>query len=61
MLTPQAGGSHILRGNRMRHDPIRSRELMYDFRWLSSSSVVNALAWLVAPFNRQLVYSNDLY
>jgi hypothetical protein len=62
MLAPgQHSGSHILSGNRMRHDPERSARIDYDGAWLTARTM--ALAPLVpgiGRFNQRLVYSNGL-
>ena len=62
MLAPgQHSGSHILSGNRMRHDPARSARIDYDGAWLTARTM--ALAPLVpgiGRFNQRLVYSNGL-
>jgi hypothetical protein len=64
MLAPgQHTSSHILSGNRMRHDPERSARIGYDGAWLATRSVPMALAQLapgVSRLNQRLVYSNDL-
>ncbi len=64
MLTPgTSSGSHILSGNRMRFDPVKSASIRYDSAWLNSPFLPVRLA-LVLPgwqaMNRRLVYSNQL-
>ena len=64
MLTPGVGTqSHILAGNRLRFDPLKSREISYNTSWLQGP------AWPAQPalmlpsvdhLNRRLVYSNKV-
>ncbi len=64
MLAPgQHSGSHVLSGNRLRHDPARIARIHYDGAWLSTRSLPVALAPLlpgVSAMNQRLVYSNGL-
>jgi hypothetical protein len=64
MLSPGvASRSHILAGNRMRHDAGRRSSIRYDYGWLSSPYWPCRLAFLhprVARMNRRLVYGNRL-
>jgi hypothetical protein len=55
--------SHIVLGNQMIVEPIKSRAIRYDAAWLNSSAFSLRLAMLlpaVKAMNCRLVYSNDL-
>ena len=63
MLRPgRCSSSHILSGNRVRFDPERTGQIVYDGTWLSRPSGLAQLAlmmpWLAA-MNRRLVYSGQ--
>lgn len=64
MLAPgRHSSSHILSGNRVRHDPDRSAHIHCDGSWLATRSLPIALAPLlpgVSRMNQRLVYSNGL-
>ena len=64
MLTPgPSSGSHILSGNSMRFDPLKSAHFRYDAAWLDSPFLPVHLALLLPSWqamNRRLVYSNHL-
>lgn len=64
MLTPDpSSGSHILSGNSMRFDPLKSAHIRYDAAWLNSPFLPVHLALLLPSWqamNRRLVYSNHL-
>lgn len=64
MLMPgPSTGSHILSGNHMRFDPVKSARIRYDAAWLNSPFLPVHLALLLPGWqgmNRRLVYSNDL-
>lgn len=61
MLAPERSTSHVIRGNRMRHDS-RRRVVSYDPRWLVRREWVmpSLLCRRIMRFNREQVYSNGL-
>jgi hypothetical protein len=61
MLVPERSTSHVIRGNRMRHDS-RRRVVSYDPRWLVRREWVlpALLCRRIMRFNRDQVYSNGL-
>jgi hypothetical protein len=61
MLVPVGSASHVLRGNRMRHDA-RRRAVSYDPRWLVRREwlMPALLCRRIMRFNREQVYSNGL-
>lgn len=64
MLRPgRCSSSHILSGNRVRFDPERTGQIIYDGAWLSDPSGLAQTALLmpwIASMNRRLVYSSQL-
>jgi hypothetical protein len=64
MLSPGlTSTSHILAGNRMRHDESKTAAIRYDGAWISRGDRLIAMASQLPPvlgMNRRLVYSNDL-
>ena len=64
MLTPGVGTqSHILAGNRLRFDPLKNREIVYDTSWMQGPawSARPGLMWpSVDQLNRRLVCSNKI-
>jgi hypothetical protein len=61
MLVPERSTSHVIRGNRMRHDS-RRRAVSYDPRWLLRREwlMPALLCRRIMRFNREQVYSNGL-
>ena len=63
MLSPgSCSKSHIIAGNRMRYQPARRDEILYDGAWLGSSAVSVRFSTLLPPvnsLNKKLVYSNN--
>lgn len=60
MLAPTASKSHILRGNPMRWDPARRKEIVYDNRWFYRPriQVLTAALPFVFSWNTDNVYRN---
>ena len=64
MLLPgSCSKSHVIAGNRMRYQPGRRNEILYDGAWLGSSAISVRSSTLFPPINslnRKLVYSNNI-
>lgn len=61
MLCPENSESHMIRGNRMRRDHKKLREIVYDSRWLYSKKLLFFGLFLLPliGWNNQNVYSHS--
>lgn len=60
MVSPDGSASHTLRGNRMRHQPEKNRNILYDTRWLQRNEWIlpAALSPHIMRYNAREVYRN---
>jgi hypothetical protein len=49
--------NHVLKGNRIRHNPLKNKKLFYQYDWLTSSSVITFCSIPFLFLNRRFVYS----
>lgn len=59
MTNPLNESSHIIRGNRMRYDPDKTKNIVYDYEWIRNNNQLLSILKPILNLNKRLVYNNS--